>query len=246
MLDDINSNKPLQAKAVLGFWPGQQENRNDIAVYADGEQQQRLCTLNHLRQQSDKADGKPNFSLADYVAPADSGKTDYIGGFVVTAGIGVDEMVAEFEANNDDYSAIMVKALADRLAESLAEYMHKRVRTEFWAYANDEALSNEDLIRERYQGIRPAPGYPACPDHSEKTKLFELLSATETTGVSLTEHFAMVPAASVSGFYYSHPESRYFAIGKVERDQIEDLAARKGMDIAELERWLRPNLGYDS
>jgi 5-methyltetrahydrofolate--homocysteine methyltransferase len=246
MLDDIISNKRLQAKAVLGFWPAQQENRNDIAVYADGEQQQRLCTLNHLRQQSDKADGKPNFSLADYVAPADSGKTDYIGGFVVTAGIGVDEMVAEFEANNDDYSAIMVKALADRLAESLAEYMHKRVRTEFWAYANDEALSNEDLIRERYQGIRPAPGYPACPDHSEKTKLFELLSATETTGVSLTEHFAMVPAASVSGFYYSHPESRYFAIGKVERDQIEDLAARKGMDIAELERWLRPNLGYDS
>lgn len=246
MLDDIINNKLLQAKAVVGFWPAQNRDANDVVVYEDESRHKPLCVLNHLRQQTDKADGKPNLSLADYIAPEDSNKKDYIGGFVVTTGLGVDKLVAQYEANNDDYNAIMVKALADRLAESLAEHMHRLVRTELWGYQKDEHLSNEDLIKERYRGIRPAPGYPACPDHSEKTKLFELLNASAQTGVELTEHFAMTPAASVSGFYYAHPDSRYFAIGKVEKDQMENLAARKDMPREELERWLRPNLGYDS
>ena len=188
--------------------------------------------------------GKPNLSLADYVAPEESGLEDYVGGFVVTTGIGLEEKVAEFEAAQDDYNSILLKALADRLAEAFAEHLHLRVRKEFWGYARQESLSNEELIRERYQGIRPAPGYPACPDHTEKETLFRLLDAPYHTGVELTESFAMTPAASVSGFYFSHPEARYFAIGKIGRDQVEDLAARKSASVEEVERWLRPNLDY--
>jgi 5-methyltetrahydrofolate--homocysteine methyltransferase len=184
-------------------------------------------------------------SLADYIAPADSGKTDYIGGFAVTTGLGADELADKFIAANDDYSAIMIKALADRLAESFAEHLHLRVRKEYWPYASDESLSNEELIKEKYRGIRPAPGYPACPDHTEKETLFRLLNATSETGIILTESLAMHPAAAVSGFYYSHPQSRYFAVGKIGKDQVEDIAARKGMEMKTMERWLSPNLDYD-
>ncbi|HEX4938970.1 MAG TPA: vitamin B12 dependent-methionine synthase activation domain-containing protein, partial [Candidatus Kapabacteria bacterium] len=203
-----------------------------------------LTTLHHLRQQTAKANDQPNFSLADYVAPAGS-KPDYIGGFVVTAGIGLEKKIAEFEANHDDYSSILLKALADRLAEAFAERLHERVRKEFWGYVPTEALSNEELIKEKYQGIRPAPGYPACPDHTEKGTLFRLLDAENKTGVTLTEHFAMYPTAAVSGWYFSHPESRYFAVGKIGKDQVENYASRKGMTLEQAERWLSPNLAYD-
>ncbi|MCV6604404.1 MAG: methionine synthase, partial [Porticoccaceae bacterium] len=184
-------------------------------------------------------------SLADYIAPKDSGAADYLGGFVVTAGIGAEELAKEFEANGDDYNAIMIKALADRLAESFAEHMHKRIRTEFWGYVPDENLDNESLIKEKYTGIRPAPGYPACPDHTEKATLFRLLDVEESIGVSLTDSYAMFPAAAVSGWYFSHPESRYFNTGKIQRDQVESLAQRKGMELRELERWLTPVLDYE-
>ena len=244
MLKRIVDEKLLKASGVIGFWPAQRSGSDDIALFSDDDRTQPLATLHHLRQQAVKADQKPNLSLADYVAPADSGKTDYVGGFAVTAGIGAEELAKEFEAANDDYSAIMVKALADRLAESFAEHMHLRVRKEFWAYAGDESLSNDELIKEKYQGIRPAPGYPACPDHTEKATLFTLLDAPEI-GMELTEHFAMTPAASVSGFYYSHPEARYFAVGKISKDQVEDIAERKNMALSEMERWLSPVLDYD-
>ena len=189
-----------------------------------------LTTLHHLRQQTAKANDQPNFSLADYVAPAGS-KPDYVGGFVVTAGIGLEKKIAEFEANHDDYSSILLKALADRLAEAFAERLHERVRKEFWGYVPTEILSNEELIKEKYQGIRPAPGYPACPDHTEKGTLFQLLDAENKTGVTLTEHFAMYPTAAVSGWYFSHPASRYFAVGKTGKDQAENYAVRKGMTL---------------
>jgi 5-methyltetrahydrofolate--homocysteine methyltransferase len=197
-----------------------------------------------MRQQGDKPNGKPNLSLADFIAPAESGVADYIGGFCVTTGHGVKERAAAFEAEHDDYNSIMLKALADRLAESFAEYMHRLVRTELWGYDQQETLSNQELIRERYRGIRPAPGYPACPDHTEKATLFQLLDASNTCGVELSESYAMSPAAAVSGFYYSHPESSYFAVGKIGRDQVESIAERKGETFATMERWLRPNLDY--
>ena len=244
MLKRIVDEKLLKASGVIGFWPAQRSGSDDIALFSDDERTQPLATLHHLRQQAVKADQKPNLSLADYVAPADSGKADYVGGFAVTAGIGAEALAKEFETANDDYSAIMVKALADRLAESFAEHMHLRVRKEFWAYAGDESLSNDELIKEKYQGIRPAPGYPACPDHTEKATLFSLLDAPDI-GMELTEHFAMTPAASVSGFYYSHPEARYFAVGKISKDQVEDIAERKNMALSEMERWLSPVLDYD-
>ncbi|WP_096085868.1 methionine synthase [Agaribacterium haliotis] len=245
LLQDLIQNKKLTARAVFGFWPANSQDHDDIIV--KDEAGAPLAQLNHLRQQNDKNSADPVLhSLADYVAPEQSGKTDYIGGFAVTAGIGAEELAAEYEAAGDDYNAIMVKALADRLAESFAEHLHLRVRKEFWAYAADEALDNEALIKERYSGIRPAPGYPACPDHSEKAKLFELLDAHKATGISLTEHFAMFPAASVSGWYFSHPESKYFNVGKIGRDQVQALAKRRGQDISEIERWLRPNLDYDT
>ncbi|UTF60444.1 methionine synthase [Gilvimarinus sp. DA14] len=244
MLKKLIDEKLLKARAVLGFWPANTVDHDDIAVF--GEDGEELARLHHLRQQQQKpGNRKPNFSLADFVAPKDSGKQDYIGGFAVTAGIGAEELAKEYEAKGDDYNAIMVKALADRLAESLAEHMHLRVRKEFWGYDKDEALANEDLIRERYRGIRPAPGYPACPDHTEKGTLFKLLDAEKNTGLTLTEHYAMFPTAAVSGWYFSHPESEYFAIGKIEKDQVESLAERKGMSQTELERWLSPVLGYE-
>jgi 5-methyltetrahydrofolate--homocysteine methyltransferase len=244
MLKRIVDEKLIRARAVIGFWPAARVGGDDIELYADDTHARKLATLHHLRQQIDKPNKEPNASLADFVAPQDSGVHDYVGGFVVTAGIGAEELARQFVDSHDDYSSIMVKALADRLAESLAEHMHRRVRREFWGYAPDEQLDNSDLIRERYRGIRPAPGYPACPDHTEKATLFRLLAA-ERIGVALTEHFAMTPAASVSGFYYSHPQSHYFGVGKIQRDQVESLASRKGMSVAELERWLMPVLGYE-
>jgi len=242
MLSRIVEERWLRANGVLGFWPAARVNGDDIAVFADESRGRTIATLHHLRQQGAKANGAPNHSLADFIAPLESGVSDYIGGFVVTAGIGVEEKAAEFEAAHDDYDSILLKALADRLAEAFAEHLHETVRRELWGYAASESLDNEALIRERYRGIRPAPGYPACPDHTEKRTLFDLLRAERETGVELTSHFAMTPAASVSGFYYSHPESKYFAVGKIGRDQLESLARRKGMDVDELERWLRPNL----
>ena len=196
-----------------------------------------------LRQQEEIGDNKPNRSLADFIAPVESGVGDYIGAFAVTAGIGADELVARYEADHDDYHAIMVKALADRLAEAFAEYLHARARKE-WGYGTGEQFSNDDLIHERYRGIRPAFGYPACPDHSEKRKLFALLGA-ERAGIALTESCAMTPAASVSGLYFAHPQAKYFTVGRIGRDQLDDYATRKGMDIAEAERWLAPNLAYE-
>lgn len=234
MLDKIIDEDWLQAKAVLGFWPAA-SNGEDIQLSDAGEP---LATLHHLRQQGEKVNGQPNFSLSDFVAP----ENDYVGGFCVTTGHGVAERAAAFEAEHDDYSSIMLKALADRLAEALAEHMHGLVRRELWGYAPSEQLSNEELIKERYQGIRPAPGYPACPDHTEKHTLFELLKAEEQCDVTLSENYAMEPAASVSGWYFSHPEARYFAVGKIGMDQVESIAKRKGMPLADMRRWLSPNL----
>jgi 5-methyltetrahydrofolate--homocysteine methyltransferase len=201
--------------------------------------------LNFLRQQADKPPGRPDLCLADFIAPKASGVRDWIGAFAVTAGIGIEAHVARFEAAHDDYSAILLKALADRLAEALAEALHARVRRELWGYAADEALDSEALIDERYRGIRPAPGYPACPEHTEKAKLFDLLDAPRRAGVTLTESFAMYPAAAVSGYYFSHPESQYFVVGRVTREQVEDYARRKGWSLHEAERWLAPILDYD-
>ena len=242
MLKNIIDNKLLTARAVIGFWPANQINDDDIELYYDNGEH--FETLHHLRQQEVKPEGKPNSSIADFVAPKGT-TTDYVGGFVVTAGINAERLAKEYEAKHDDYNAIMLKALADRLAESLAEYMHKKVRTEHWGYVNDEEFSNEDLIREKYQGIRPAPGYPACPDHTEKATLFKLLDAEKETGVSLTDSYAMLPAASVSGWYFSHPDSKYFAVGKIGKDQVQSIATRKDTSLSDTERWLRPNLGYD-
>jgi 5-methyltetrahydrofolate--homocysteine methyltransferase len=201
--------------------------------------------LHFLRQQADKPVERPDFCLADFIAPRDSGKRDWIGMFAVTAGIGIDAHVARFEAAHDDYNAILLKSLADRLAEALAERLHQRVRTEFWGYAADEALDNEALIDERYRGIRPAPGYPACPEHSEKRTLFDLLDAGRNAGMLLTEGFAMLPAAAVCGYYFSHPGSQYFVVGRVSKEQVEDYARRKGVGLQQAERWLASNLDYD-
>ncbi|WP_165670891.1 methionine synthase [Metapseudomonas otitidis] len=250
MLKSLIEQKLIKARAVFGFWPANQINHDDIEVR--NEHGKPLAVLHHLRQQTIKPDGKPNLSLADFVAPKESGVTDYVGGFITTAGIGAEELAKQYEAKGDDYNAIMVKALADRLAEACAEWLHERVRKEHWGYAADEQLDNEALIKEQYKGIRPAPGYPACPDHTEKATLFRLLDPTAEfgkpgqSGVFLTEHFAMFPAAAVSGWYFAHPDAQYFAVGKVERDQIEQYSKRKGQEQTVSERWLAPNLGYDS
>jgi 5-methyltetrahydrofolate--homocysteine methyltransferase len=204
-----------------------------------------LATFHTLRQQGDKGSNRPCYALADFIAPADRGIADYLGCFAVTAGIGLQKLVARYEANHDDYSSIMVKALADRLAEALAETMHEQVRREFWAYAPNESFSNEEIIKELYRGIRPAPGYPACPDHTEKGTLFDLLDVPENIDLHLTENFAMFPTAAVSGFFFAHPKARYFTVGKIGRDQVEDYARRKSMTVAEVERWLGPNLDYE-
>ncbi|TCK18271.1 methionine synthase (B12-dependent) [Thiogranum longum] len=245
MLDQIIDEKWLQAKAVFALFPANQVGDDDIEVYTNEDRNEVLTTLHHLRQQNQKPPGRPNQCLADFVAPKDTGLKDYIGAFAVTAGIGIDEHVKRFEADHDDYHSIMLKALADRLAEAFAERLHERVRKEFWGYASDEALDNNGLIKEQYKGIRPAPGYPACPDHTEKALLWELIDPEANAGISITEHFAMLPTAAVSGWYFSHPESKYFGVGKINRDQVEDYARRKGMTVEEAERWLAPNLGYD-
>jgi 5-methyltetrahydrofolate--homocysteine methyltransferase len=243
MLEKIIAEKWFRPRAVIGFWPANAVG-DDIRLFADESRQQELATFFTLRQQLSKRDGRPNVALSDFVAPLESGKAEYVGGFVVTAGIEEVAIAERFERANDDYSSIMVKALADRFAEAFAERMHQRVRKEFWGYASEETLSNEDLISEDYAGIRPAPGYPAQPDHTEKATLFTLLDATKNTGVELTESYAMWPGSSVSGIYIAHPQSYYFGVAKVERDQVEDYAARKGMAIEEVERWLGPVLNY--
>ena len=244
LLDGMIRERWIEARAVLGFWPAQSSG-DSIRVYADHDRREALLEFHMLRQQGQFRTGQPNLCLSDFLASVQSGRPDYLGAFVVTAGIGVEARAGQFEAEHDDYRSIMLKALSDRLAEALAERLHERVRKEFWAYAPDEELTNKQLIGEKYCGIRPAPGYPACPDHSEKAKLFELLDAEEAIGVRLTENFAMDPAASVSGFYFSRPESRYFGVGKIGRDQVEDYARRKGVAPALVESWLHSNLGYE-
>ncbi|WP_295798335.1 methionine synthase [uncultured Microbulbifer sp.] len=242
ILADLIDNKRLKARAVFGLWPANADG-DDIVVYSDESRSEEIARLHQMRQQVQKRGGDGYCrSLADFIAPVGSGVADYIGGFAVTTGIGADELAREYEARHDDYNAIMVKALADRLAESFAEYLHRQVRKQYWGYQPDETLSNEELIKEAYSGIRPAPGYPACPDHTEKATLFKLLNAQENAGIELTESFAMMPAAAVSGWYFAHPESKYFNVGKIGRDQLQDLAERKGMTEQALERWLRPNL----
>jgi len=244
MLKQMISERWVQANAVIGFFPVNSVD-DDIEVYADESRTQVRCRLHHLRQQKPKPAGQPHYALADFVAPRDSGVKDWIGSFAVTTGIGLDEKVREFEARHDDYSSIMLKALADRLAEALAERMHERARREFWGYAPEERFTNDQLVREEYRGIRPAPGYPACPDHTEKATLWQMLDVEKTAGIRLTESFAMYPTAAVSGWYFSHPEARYFQVGRIDADQVADYAQRKGMTLAEAERWLAPLIGYE-
>lgn len=241
VLKRIVKEKWLRANAVIGFFPANSVG-DDIEVYTDESRTTVLTTFHMLRQQTKKPSGKYNTSLADFVAPKSSGVLDYLGAFAVTAGLSIEKKLADFAKEHDDYNAIMLKALADRLAEAFAEHMHMRVRKEFWGYARGEHLNNDELIQEKYAGIRPAPGYPACPDHTEKTALFKLLDAKALAGIELTENFAMLPASSVSGFYFSHPESHYFGVGKIGEDQIQDYAARKSMDLSVAKRWLAPNL----
>ncbi|GAB1258872.1 hypothetical protein NBRC116494_33740 [Aurantivibrio plasticivorans] len=243
MLKKIADEKWLTAKGVYGFWPANSVG-DDIHVYTDESRSEEAATFYTLRQQTPRPAGKANFALSDFVAPKDTGVKDYIGGFVVTAGFGEVEKSQAFDAAHDDYSKIMLKALADRLAEAFAEWLHEQVRKTFWGYAESESYSNEELVAESYRGIRPAPGYPSQPDHTEKTTLFNLLNAKELTGIELTETLAMWPGASVSGMYFSHPDSQYFGLGKIDRDQVEDYADRKGWDMQTAERWLGPNLSY--
>lgn len=241
MLDELVRDHKIQANAIIGFWPANSIG-DDIVLYTNDERTEELTHLNHLRQQTNKPNQQPNFCLSDFVAPV--GVKDYVGGFVVTTGIGVAELVAQYEEDKDDYNAILLKAIADRLVEAFAEKLHLDVRKTHWGYASAESWSNEELIKENYQGIRPAPGYPACPDHTEKATLFTLLDATREADVALTSHFAMTPASSVSGFYFSHPDARYFGLGKIDKDQVQDYAARKDMSLDETEKWLQPVLKY--
>jgi 5-methyltetrahydrofolate--homocysteine methyltransferase len=245
LLDRIIAERWLRARAVIGLFRANSLPNDDVEVYADESRTSVLTTLRFLRQQKTKPPGRPNRSLADFVAPKETGLEDHVGLFAATAGIGAEEAARRFEEEHDDYNAIMVKALADRLAEAFAEHMHKRVRKEFWGYVADEALGSEALIREEYRGIRPAPGYPACPEHTEKRTLWELLDAEENAGINLTESCAMSPPSAVSGYYFSHPESTYFGVAEIGRDQVSDYAERKGMTLGEANRWLAPNLGYD-
>ena len=219
---------------------------DDIELYTNDDRDEVKAVLHHLRQQLAKPAERPNRCISDYVAPKSSGKKDYVGAFAVTTGIGIEEHIERFEKEHDDYNSILLKALADRLAEAFAECMHEHVRKEFWGYAADENLDNDELIAEAYRGIRPAPGYPACPDHTEKATLWSLLEPEKNAGISLTESFAMLPTAAVSGFYFSHPEAMYFGVGKIQKDQVEDYAQRKGEDLKVTERWLAPVLAYDT
>ncbi|MFM8342726.1 MAG: methionine synthase [Methylomonas sp.] len=243
MLKQIVDENWITAKAVIGFFPANSQG-DDVIVYRDDSRSEPLEVLHHLRQQNVKAPGRPNYCLSDFIAPVDSGVADYLGGFAVTSGIGIETKLAEFEQDHDDYSAIMLKALADRFAEAFAEYMHQAVRRDYWGYAEDENHDNAALIDEAYQGIRPAPGYPACPDHTEKAKLFELLNVTANTSIELTENFAMLPTAAVSGWYFAHPASQYFNVGKIEQDQLQDYAKRKGIKLEVAERWLAAHLHH--
>jgi 5-methyltetrahydrofolate--homocysteine methyltransferase len=244
MLKRIVAEKWLTARAVVGFYPANTVQDDDIEIFGDKARKFPIATLHTLRQQMSRENNRPNLALADFIAPKGEAE-DYIGAFAVTAGIGEEDVVRRFKEAHDDYSAILLAALADRLAEAFAERLHERVRRDFWGYSHNENFSNEQLIAEAYRGIRPAPGYPAQPEHSEKATLFKLLDATDKIGVKLTESYAMWPGSSVSGFYYAHPESRYFGVGKIERDQVEDYARRKGWDLATAERWLAPLLNYD-
>ncbi|HEY6082503.1 MAG TPA: vitamin B12 dependent-methionine synthase activation domain-containing protein, partial [Chitinophagaceae bacterium] len=242
LLKQIIDEKWLTANAAIGIFPANSNGAETITVETtDGN----IVRLESLRQQIKKAPGQPNICLTDFIAPAETGKQDYIGAFAVTAGLGIEKWIEKFEKDHDDYNKIMLKALGDRLAEAFAELMHERVRKEFWGYDAGENLSNDQLIHEDYKGIRPAPGYPACPEHTEKRKLFAMIHATENAEIILTDHLAMYPASSVSGWYFSHPESKYFGIGKIEKDQVEDYAKRKDWSIEETEKWLRQNLEYD-
>jgi 5-methyltetrahydrofolate--homocysteine methyltransferase len=240
----VMSEQWIEMNGVFGIFPAAQINADDIELYADEARSLRLMIWHNLRQQNHKPQGRANLCLADFVAPKESGVADWAGAFAVSAA-GIDERVRRFEASHDDYNAIMLKVLADRLAEAFAERLHERVRQEFWGYGADERLSKSDLIAESYRGIRPAPGYPACPDHTPKEALFRVLEAERNASMRLTESFAMLPAAAVSGFYLSHAESSYFAVGKIGRDQVEDYARRSGKSMAEAEKWLAPNLGYE-
>ena len=232
------------ANAIIGFYPANSINNDDIELYQDDSRTEVLQTFHFLRQQMKKPQGKYNQCLADNIAPKDTGIEDYIGAFAVTTGLGIETKLAEFEKDHDDYQSIMLKSLADRLAEAFAEKMHELVRKEYWGYAADETLSNAELISEGYQGIRPAPGYPACPEHTEKATIWELMDVKDKTAIELTESYAMMPAAAVSGLYFSHPQASYFGTGKIHRDQVENYAQRKDMSIEEAERWLSPVLSY--
>jgi 5-methyltetrahydrofolate--homocysteine methyltransferase len=238
MLDNLIVDGRLTARGVIGLWPCNRSGDDDLVLYGDDERTEELARLHHLRQQSVKPEGQPNYCLADFVAP--QGLADYLGAFAVTAGLGIDDVLADHAG--DDYASIMIKSLADRLAEAFAEYLHREVRIRYWGYAGDETLDCNALIGEQYQGIRPAPGYPACPEHSEKQTLFRLLDATRNAGIELTESFAMLPAAAVSGWYFSHPDARYFGVGKIGADQLEDYARRKRIDLEAARRLLRPVL----
>jgi len=245
MLDEVIAGKLLTCKAAVGIYPANSINDDEVEVYADESRTNVLHTFEFLRQQGKKGTNVPNLSLSDFIAPKESGKKDYIGFFAVTAGIGIEVLLEKYKKDHDDYNDIMIKSVADRLAEAMAEMLHYKVRKEIWGYAPDEAFDSEKLIKEEYVGIRPAPGYPACPDHTEKPPLFELLDATKNTDIILTESNAMYPASSVSGMYFAHPDSKYFGLGKIAKDQVEDYAIRKGMDLEKIERWLAPNLNYD-
>jgi 5-methyltetrahydrofolate--homocysteine methyltransferase len=243
MLDTLIEEKWLTAKGVIGLFPANAVG-DDIEVYTGENRDEVRLTLHQLRQQTEHQVGIPHRSLADFVAPKDTGLPDYVGAFAVTAGLGSEAKVKEFKAALDDYSAILLESLADRLAEAFAERLHQRVRTEFWGYAPDEDLDNEGLIKERYVGIRPAPGYPACPEHTEKRNIWQLLDVEANAGIELTESMAMWPGAAVSGLYFAHPQAQYFVLGRIGRDQVEDYAHRKGWTVREAERWLSANLGY--
>jgi 5-methyltetrahydrofolate--homocysteine methyltransferase len=243
LLRTIVDGRRLTAHGVYGFFPANSQG-DDIEIYPDESRTTALTRFHTLRQQSEKPEGQANLALADFVAPKSSGRSDYLGAFAVTTGVGVEVLCREFDRDHDDYNSIMVKALADRLAEAFAEWLHEKARGE-WGYGKAEQLTREDLIRERYRGIRPAPGYPACPDHTEKRALFDLLEVEKHTGITLTETFAMLPAASVSGLYFAHPEAKYFAVGKIGKDQVIDYQGRKGVPVSVIERWLGTNLNYE-
>jgi 5-methyltetrahydrofolate--homocysteine methyltransferase len=244
LLDEITEKKLLRANGVFGIFPANSVG-DDIEIYVDDTRKGVRRVLHSLRSQTQKSDGLPNLALADFIAPKESGAADYIGAFAVTTGLGIEPIIKKYEEEHDDYNSIMTKAIADRLAEAFAEHLHALVRKKYWGYAGDESLNNDELIKESYRGIRPAPGYPAQPDHTEKWIIFDLLDAEKNTSITLTESLAMYPAASVSGLYFAHPESKYFNVGKIGKDQVLDYHKRKGMSLDEMERWLRPILNYD-